>query len=56
MAKIKCKKCGDTCCDCLGCNTKTYIDGICPSCIKKEKNANSADNGVSGVQESEKTS
>lgn len=55
MAKVKCKKCGTTCCTCSGCNPKTYIDGLCPLCQKLERNAaNSKITRVSGLPDTKK--
>lgn len=53
MAKVKCKQCGAECCSCNGCNTKAYINGVCPTCQKINNNVNSENTGMSGVRESE---
>lgn len=51
MAKAKCIRCGEECCTCNGCNPKNFVGGVCPSCIKKQKNAESSNNGMQGMQQ-----
>lgn len=50
--KAKCKKCGSECCTCQGCDPSTYLDGLCPLCQKKAKNANTQNKPMSGLQQS----
>lgn len=56
MAKVLCRKCGDECCDCLGCNTRKYKEGLCPHCQKIENNANTTDNRMQELRQPEGTS
>lgn len=57
MAKVTCTKCGTKCCSCNGCNTKAYVNGLCPLCQQLEiKNADKPDvNTVSGLYITEDT-
>ncbi len=55
MARVKCKKCGASCCDCNGCATKNYINGICPLCQKKLNDAITTNKGVPELRESKIT-
>lgn len=44
MPKTKCVKCGAECCTCWGCNPSLYVNGVCPTCQQKEKDAKNKTN------------